>query len=442
MISEEKPLKIDEAFQDMVLACMQRVPEFNAVTAGYISPDHFDGPVRKNLSRMMIDFWAGYGALVSDTSIVILLKDLVTAKKIEDHDVLPHLKKYKELRGVGVTEWKFILDKMVTFIKHQKIKALIEKSVKTYLPKGEHELIEREMAAISSINSKNRVQPYDYYDFDAINERSAIRKKELETGKISISTGIPELDAKMHAHGFYQKELYIFMAPPKRGKTMSLLWFANQAALQGYNVAHFTCEVSQEVCAKRLDAMNSKTLIHDVVKRHEAVCAHVVSRAPRGKLMLFEYPTKSLSPQMIDHQVERLTTEFGISTNMIVVDYLDILKHPSQHGSENNWSSQGPIAEELRGLAGKYCVPVISATQVNRGGAGKAVTTGKDVAGNYEKIMIADEIYTLSATDEELKENILRINNSESRNSESGTVVINTKFAYGQFYASSIGEEV
>jgi len=433
---------IDETFQEMVLACMQRVPEFNSVTAGYIEPEHFEGPVRRNLAKMMIDFWGAYGTLVSDKIVPSLLKDLVDGKKIEKHDVLPHLKKYKELREIGVAEWKYVLDRVVSFIKHQKIKALIEKSVKTYLPKGDHESIEREMAVITSISSRNRVKPYDYYDFDAIHERTEARKQELKTGKVSISTGIPELDAKMHAHGFYKKELYIFMAPPKRGKTMSLLWFSNQAALQGYNVAYFSCEVSHEVCSKRLDAMNSKTLIHDVVKNHEAVCNHVVSRAPKGKLMIFEYPTKSLTTQIIDHEVGRLTTEFGISVDMIVVDYLDILKHQSQNSSENNWSSQGPIAEELRGLGGKYCVPILSATQINRGGAGKAVTTGKDVAGNYEKIMIADEIYSLSATDEELKENILRINNCESRNSESGTILINTKFAYGQFYANSIGEEV
>ena len=157
--------------------------------------------------------------------------------------------------------------------------------------------------------------------------------------------------------------------------------------------------------------------------------------------MLFEYPTKSLSTQMIDAQIDRLRTESDIVVDMIVVDYLDILKYQGHHG-DSSWSAQGPIAEDLRGLAGKYGVPVITATQINRQGAGKAVTGGADVAGDYGKIMIADEIYTLSATDEELKEGVLRINNSESRNSESGTIVVNTNFGYGQFYASTVGLEL
>ena len=187
--------------------------------------------------------------------------------------------------------------------------------------------------------------------------------------------------------------------------------------------------------------MNSKTMINQVTERHEVVAAHMAGRRPRGKLMIFEYPTKSLTTQMIDQQIDRLRTESGIAIDMLVVDYLDICKYHGPSG-DSNWSAQGPIAEELRGLAGKYCIPSVTATQINRQGAGKAVTSGSDVAGNYEKIMIADEIYTLSATDEELKESILRINNSESRNSESGTVVINTKFGYGQFYDATVGTEL
>ena len=432
---------IDENFQDMVLACMQRVPEFNAIACQHLTPEHFDGAVRKNLSKMMIDFWIAYDTLVSDRVVVDLLRDLMKTGRLEKHDILPHGKKFKELKDVSIKEWKYILDKLIDFIKHQKIKALIEESVKKHLPKGNYTKIEQEMAAISSINVMNSVKPYDYFDLDAIEDRSEVRKNELLVGKRSISTGIPELDSKLHAKGFYQKELYIFAAPPKRGKTMSLLWFSNQAAMQGYNVAHFSCEVSREICASRLDAMNSKTMINQVTERHEVVAAHMAGRRPRGKLMIFEYPTKSLTTQMIDQQIDRLRTESGIAIDMLVVDYLDICKYHGPSG-DSNWSAQGPIAEELRGLAGKYCIPSVTATQINRQGAGKAVTSGSDVAGNYEKIMIADEIYTLSATDEELKESILRINNSESRNSESGTVVINTKFGYGQFYDATVGTEL
>jgi len=433
---------IDETFQDSVLACMQKVPEFNAVCVQYLDSELFDGVVRKNLAKMMMDFWVTYDTLVTDRVLVSLLKDLVASGRLDKHDVMPHAKKYRELVEISIKEWKYVLDKLIDFIKHQKIKALIERSVTKLLPGGKYADIENEMAKISSISTMNKVQPYDYFDMAAITDRAETRERELKEGKVSISTGIPELDEKLHARGFYKKELYIFAASPKRGKTMSLLWFGNQGALQGYNIAHFTCEVSREICSLRLDAMNSKTRIHDVAGRNDIVASHVKSKIPRGKLMLFEYPTKSLTPQMAAQQLERLRTEHGIVTHMAIFDYLDIMKHQGKNSNDANWSSQGPIAEELRRIAGEFSIPVVTATQINRKGSDKPVTGGSDVAGDYEKIMIADEIFTLSATKDELKEQTLRINNSESRNSESGTIVINTNFGYGQFYNGTVGLEL
>lgn len=432
---------IDENFQDMVLACMLKLPEFNAVAAHHLKPDYFDGPVRKNLCKMFCDFWLTYDTPVSDRVLVSLLKDLSEKEVISKHDIMPHGKKYKELKGISISEWKYVLDKLVSFIKHQKIKLLIEDSVKKHLPKGKYDVIEQEMAKIAGINAMNRVQAYDYFNAETIIERGKAREKELKEGKISISTGIKLLDDGMHAGGFYKKELYIFLGSPKRGKSMSLLWFSNQAALQGYNVAHFSCEVSGEVCSTRLDAMNSKTPIKEVTRQHEAVASHMAAKIPRGKLFLFEYPTKALTLQMIDEQVDKLRTEHGVTIDMLVVDYLDIMKYNGTAG-DSAWSEQKPLAEGLRGLAGKYIVPCVTASQINRQGSGKAVNSGKDVAGNYEKIMVADEIYTLSCTDEELKENILRISNTESRNSEGGTIVISTKFNYGQFYSDTVGTEL
>ena len=99
---------------------MQRVPEFNAIACQHLTPEHFDGAVRKNLSKMMIDFWIAYDTLVSDRVVVDLLRDLMKTGRLEKHDILPHGKKFKELKDVSIKEWKYILDKLIDFIKHQK----------------------------------------------------------------------------------------------------------------------------------------------------------------------------------------------------------------------------------------------------------------------------------------------------------------------------------
>jgi hypothetical protein len=87
-------------------------------------------------------------------------------------------------------------------------------------------------------------------------------------------------------------------------------------------------------------------------------------------------------------------------------------------------------------------VPVVTASQINRQGAGKQLNSGTDVAGSFEKIMVADEIITISATDDELDKNMARLHFSQSRNSGSATFMIETAFDRGRFYKNYIDDDV
>lgn len=431
----------DEMNEIRVLACMRLVPEFLSSASSYLLPDYFSGKARFNLAKMMLDFWEKYSTAMTNQGFATFAAGLVKGGQFTSVDATAVFELWKLLEKQEISDWKFLLDNLVDFVKSQRIKKLIADATETLLPAGKYQAIEQEMAKIANINSSRRVQAYDYFDASEIHARHIARKNEMESGcKLSISTGIPQLDTRLHAKGFTAKELYVFMAPPKRGKTMSLLWFSNTASTAGHNVAHFTCEVSREICAKRLDAMNSKTMTKELGLYSEQVAKQIEKKGVKGKLFLFEFPTAYLTPQMLESELERLQNEQGVRIDMAVVDYLDIMKYQGAGGKDREWSKQGPLAEELRGIAGKWMIPVVTATQINRQGAGKAINSGKDVAGDYQKIMIADEVYCISATDEELKEGKARIISTESRNSESGTIVISTSFAYGQFYKDFLGE--
>ena len=432
---------MDDNYQDKVLACMQRVPEFMAVASGDIRQEYFAGVPRRNLCKMMVDFWNSYHTCLTNDAFTFQLRTLASEGRIKEIEVEPHVRMWATLRGREITDWAFVLDELVKFIKQARIKLLIQQSMETYLPKEDFGAIEQEMARIAGISVGRKVRPYDYYSDEAIIQRQTSREDEAKGGSLGISTGIPPLDERLHAGGFYHRELYVFSAPPKRGKTMALLWFSNQATLQGFNVAHFSCEVSLEVCAKRLDAANTGTLIKEVTAFSGEVAGRMLGSKPRGKLLLYEYPTKTLTPQMVEAEIDRLRNEDGICVDMVVVDYLDIMRmaHPDRSSA---WADQGPLAEELRRIAGEYGVPVVTATQINRSGAGKALISGTDIAGSFEKVMVADEVFTLSATDDELREGKLRINSSESRNSEGGVILISTAFGYGRFFSEYLGDEI
>lgn len=430
----------DRQFQDRVLACMIAVPDFAMVAAQYVTPSEFDGVMSQNVGKMVVDFWKRYESTITGYALLQTVKQYADNGTIAKAEAPLYGREFTRLQGIDTSDWKFVLDRLISFVKHQKIRAMIDSAVKKHLPKEDFSTIEKMMDEIKGITALHEVKAYDYWAEAAIKEREAVRKEEALMRQIGISTGIRRLDENLHKQGFFKKELYVFLAPPKRGKSMAMLFFSNQASLQGKNVAHFTCEVSKDICSARLDAMNADVPSKQLNERAGRVAEAIRSCVPKGHVHFFEYPTKCLTVTEMERQVKQLEVNTGLPVDMIVVDYLDILK-PSRHGADK-YEDQGSITDELRAMAWRQLVPVVTASQVNRQGAGKQLIGGTDVSGSFEKIMVADEIITISATDEELAQGIARIHFSQSRNSGTATFTIETAFERGRFYKNFVDDVV
>jgi replicative DNA helicase len=400
----------------------------------------FEGVVENNISKMILDYSKRYGVCMGQYEYIAGLKDLKEKKIIKESDGPAYAKKYRSLVAMDISGWRYILDNLIIFIKHQRTKQLITDAVSKWLPKEDFSAIEKGMAEIASITTTNGVEFYDYFDKEKIEERKIVRDESVKIGKRGIPSGIYVMDEHLYHGGFGPKELTLIMAPPKRGKTMSLLFFGNACAESGHNCLYFTCEVSREICTDRLDAMGSGTLTKELVGHSGHVRDCLMSKTTKGKLFILEYPTKGLTPAEVERQAVKCQAELGIPIHEIIIDYLGLMK-PQRRYKDDKWAEQAGIAEDLRGIACKFNIPVIGAIQVNRGGSHKALIKGTDAAGAFEVIMVADEVISLSATEDELRNKKLRIHFSESRNSGIKTFLIETGFAYGKFYDAFLAEE-
>jgi replicative DNA helicase len=419
-------------FQDKVLGCLFRVSEFAAVATQHLRPKYFDGAINQNISKLIIDHYKRFGCCMSSTAYMTEIK---TKFKSDEKEAIQYVRRYGELVSGEITDYKYVLENLIDWVKRQQWKRFIEDAAKKHLADDKTPDFKKMEAAANKIININSIcdsKPYDYFDMRNAVARAKKRTADLEKS-IGIRTGIPELDIKLYGRGFMPGELYLVLAPPKRGKTMALLWFANAAARRGHNVVYFTCEVSTHICASRLDALNSGMEFYDLPRHAKYVATEVTKKIPKkGQLKIFEYPTKSLSPVMAEERINDLIKTDGFIPDIILIDYLDLLRPTAR--SDNPYIDQGHIAEDLRGIAGKFNCPMVTASQINRGGSSKEVTGGSDVAGSYDKIAIADQIITLSATRDDLKSNRLKINLSESRNNESALLNVETEFSKGCFF--------
>lgn len=431
---------IDDTFEKKTLACFLKSTEFAGGAAGHLKPEYFSGKVRHNLAKILLEYHRQYGAGMTVYAFTKTLAPLITKGAIPATDLASYSTLFKELQKTDISDYRFILSELLNFIRNKEWKALIEQAVKTYIPANNFEAIEKAAAKVAAISMTNDHQPYFFWNDKEIDARTERRRVEAKGGMMGIPTGIKAMDKILHKGGWFRKELYLLMAPPKRGKSMALYWFANVATWHGFNVAFFSCENGIQIIEDRIDGMNTDIEIKHLLKHIDPVYTKLKSKRPPGKLIIFEYPAGTLKCSEVDRQLLRLESEHGIKTNFLITDYLDIMA-PEQK-RDDRLVEEAEIGRGLRGLAHKFDIPALTPTQVNRSGSDKLLITGKDVKGTWEKIMDADTVISFSASVKEMQEDKMRIHFSESRNNESKTLLIGTKYQTGKFYREFLKEEV
>jgi predicted ATP-dependent serine protease len=94
-----------------------------------------------------------------------------------------------------------------------------------------------------------------------------------------------------------------------------------------------------------------------------------ISKKTQGKLIVKEYPTSSAHAGHFRALLEELRIKKGFVPDFICIDYINICASQRiRNGSDKTYTYVKAIAEEIRGLAVEYNVPILSATQTNREG--------------------------------------------------------------------------
>jgi replicative DNA helicase len=170
--------------------------------------------------------------------------------------------------------------------------------------------------------------------------------------------------------GVISKTLNIIMGTTNAGKSICLCSFAAGYLRQNKNVLYISLEMSEEEIAKRIDAnlldLNIDTISSVSKKLYDEKIKNLQNRL-NGNLIIKEYPTGGASVNNFRALLNELELKKKFIPDIIVVDYLSICASSRfRKGFSNSYEYVGSIAEELRGLAKEYDVPLWSAIQSNR----------------------------------------------------------------------------
>lgn len=205
--------------------------------------------------------------------------------------------------------------------------------------------------------------------------------------------------------GVSRKTLNIVLAGTGVGKSLAMCHFAADNLRQGKNVLYITLEMAEEKIAERIDANLLDVQIDQIETLPKDIFKDKVSKIrekTQGKLIIKEYPTASAHVGHFRALLDELRMKKNFSANVIYIDYLNICassRIKGLGGSINSYSYIKAIAEEIRGLAVEFNVPIWSATQVTRAGFGNTDIELTDTSESFGLPATADLMIALISTE-------------------------------------------
>ena len=245
---------------------------------------------------------------------------------------------------------------------------------------------------------------------------------------------------KITKNGVPNKTLNICIAGINVGKSLFLCDLAANYVKQGKKVLYITMEMAEERIAERIDANMMNRPVDDLTFMSKDQFMKAIDRinggTKGGKLIVKEYATAQAHVGHFRHLLNELWLKKSFKPDAIFIDYLNICASSRMKASAGMYELVKSIAEELRGLAVEFGVPIWSATQFNREGINSSDPDMTNTSESMGLPATADFMFALINSDELTAMNqflvkILknRYGDKFMRNKETGKIM--NKFAVG-----------
>ena len=376
--------------------------EYTRKVLPFIRSDYFSDQSDKVLFKEIFEFVNQYKNLPTHESLVI---NITEKAQLTDAQVKGSLELLKEIESTKTekVEMQWLTEQTEKFCQDKAIYNAIMESVSILddktsgKSKGE---IPQMLADALGVSFDSNVG-HDYFN-DSSNRFDSYHKTEA---RIAFDLDIFN---KITKGGLPIKTLNVALAGTGVGKSLFMCHCAAGAISQGSNVLYITMEMAEEKIAERIDAnLLNVTMdeLHVIPREDYERKFSAVKNKVQGKLIIKEYPTASASALHFRALLNELALKKNFRPDIIFIDYLNICASSriKPGGSVNSYTYIKSIAEELRGLAVEFKLPVVTATQTTRSGYSNSDVDLTDTSESFGLPATADFMFAL-ITNEELEQ--------------------------------------
>jgi len=362
----------------------------------FVKKDYFEGVYRVLFSEVA-KFVQKYNKLPTHEAFKIELDDASLNEEMytQTMDILPDIfvKKEEDIDWLVDTTEKWCQDRAVYIAIMESIQIIDGKHqelTKNAIP----DVLQKALAVCFDANVghdylENVDERYDFY-----HEQEERIPFDLDYLNRITKGGLPN------------KTLNIALAGTGVGKSLFMCHHAASCLSLGHNVLYITMEMAEERIAERIDANLMNVPIDQLENMSEKMFKDRVGKIAsktNGKLIIKEYPTGAAHTGHFRALINELRLKRGFAPEIIFVDYLNICassRMKGMGGSINSYSYIKSIAEELRGLAVEFGVPIFSATQTTRSGYSNSDVGLEDTSESFGLPATADLMIALISNEE------------------------------------------
>jgi len=362
----------------------------------FIQPEYFEQRSEKVVFEEIVQFIVKYNSAITKEALGIEIENRTDLTETDVKDI----RDICETLNDSVVEKQWLLDTTEKWCRDRAIYLALMESI--HIADGNDGNKNRD--AIPSILSDALAVSFDNnigHDYlQNYGERYEFYHRKEDKIEFDL-----EYFNKITKGGIPNKTLNIALAGTGVGKSLFMCHVASSALLQGRNVLYITLEMAEERIAERIDANLLNVPIQQLVDLPRSTFENKVtslSKKTQGTLIIKEYPTASAHSGHFKALLNELALKKSFRPDIIFIDYLNICAS-SRHkpnGSANSYSYIKSIAEELRGLAVEFNVPIMSATQTTRSGFGSSDVELTDTSESFGLPATADLMFALISTEE------------------------------------------
>ena len=359
----------------------------------------------------------------------------------DKHNTMPDMKQVTAVSGVKLTpleeakdgHFDWFLEEFEGFTRRQELERAILKSA-DLLEKGDYDPVEKLVKEAVQI-SLTKDMGTDYFD------DPKARLMAIKSSNGQVSTGWPMLDKLLYG-GYNRGELQIWAGGSGSGKSLFMQNLAVNWAMQGMNGCYLTLELSEGLCAMRMDSMMTNTSSKEIFKDIDNVEMKVKLAGKKAGHLRIKYMAAQSTVNDIRAYMKELEIQTGEKPDFLCVDYLDLLMPVSAKVSPNDlFVKDKYVSEELRNLAKELDIIFVTASQLNRSAVEEVEFDHSHIAGGLSKINTADNVFGIFTSRAMRERGRYQIQLMKTRSSSGVGSKVDLEFNVESLRITDLGEE-